>query len=67
MSLIFAQIGLTSGLLTEGLYSAVAVMVVLTAITTPLMLRALLPQSVPTEVHGRSDLVMNAPMDDEAT
>ncbi|HEY8130283.1 MAG TPA: cation:proton antiporter [Thermoanaerobaculia bacterium] len=67
VSLIFAQIGLTSGLLTEGLYSAVAVMVVLTAITTPLLLRALLPQSVPTEVHGRSDLVMNAPMDDEAT
>ena len=67
VSLIFAQIGLTSGLLTEGLYSAVAVMVVLTALATPLLLRALLPQSVPTEVHGQSDLVMDAPMDDEAT
>ena len=66
VSLIFAQIGLTSGLLSQGLYSAVAVMVVLTAIATPLLLRALLPQSEPTELHGQSDLVMNAPMDDES-
>ncbi len=65
VSLIFAQIGLTSGLLTEGLYSAVAVMVVLTAVATPLLLRALLPQSEPTEVHGQCDLVMDAPMDDD--
>ena len=65
VSLIFAQIGLTSGLLTEGLYSAVAVMVVITGFATPLLLRALLPQHAPTELHGECDLVMDAPMDDE--
>jgi Kef-type K+ transport system membrane component KefB len=43
VSLIFAQIGLTSGLLTPGLYSSIAVMVVVTAFTTPLLMRALLP------------------------
>ena len=66
VSLIFAQIGLTSGLLTQGLYSAVAVMVVLTGIATPSLLRALLPQHAPTELHGQCDLVMDAPMEDEA-
>jgi Kef-type K+ transport system membrane component KefB len=65
VSLIFAQIGLTSGLLTEGLYSAVAMMVVITGFATPLLLRALLPQHAPTELHGECDLVMDAPMDDE--
>ncbi|HLJ74795.1 MAG TPA: cation:proton antiporter [Thermoanaerobaculia bacterium] len=65
VSLIFAQIGLTSGLLSTGLYNAVAVMVVLTALATPLLLRMLLPNGVPTEQHGRSDLVMDAPMDAE--
>jgi Kef-type K+ transport system membrane component KefB len=66
VSLIFAQIGLTSGFLSAGLYSAVAVMVMITAFTTPLLLRALLPQHAPTEVHGQCDLVMDAPMDDES-
>jgi len=66
VSLIFAQIGLTSGLLTQGLYSAVAVMVVLTGIATPSLLRALLPQHAPTELHGQCELVMDAPMEDEA-
>ncbi len=65
VSLIFAQIGLTTGLLTEGLYSAVAVMVAITAIATPPLLRALLPQHAPTELHGQCDLVMDAPMEDE--
>ena len=65
VSLIFAQIGLTSGLLTQGLYSAVALMVMITAFATPLLLRALLPQHAPTELHGQCDLVMDAPMDDE--
>jgi len=65
VSLIFAQIGLTSGLLSEGLYNAVAVMVVITGLATPLLLRALLPKGVPTQQHGRSDLVMDAPMDAE--
>ena len=65
VSLIFAQIGLTSGLLIEGLYSAIAVMVVLTALATPSLLRALLPQHVPSEVRAPGDLMMDAPMDDE--
>ncbi len=65
VSLIFAQIGLASGLLTKGLYSSVAVMVVITALTAPLLLRALLQQRAPTELHGECDLVMDAPMDDE--
>jgi hypothetical protein len=52
-------------LLTEGLYSAVAMMVVITGFATPLLLRALLPQHAPTELHGECDLVMDAPMDDE--
>jgi Na+:H+ antiporter len=65
VSLIFAQIGLASGLLSAGLYSSVTVMVVLTAFATPLLLRALLPQKPPTEMHGRTDYVMDAPMEDE--
>ena len=65
VSLIFAQIGLASGLLSAGLYSSVTVMVVLTAFATPLLLRALLPQNAPTEVHGRADYVMDPPMEDE--
>jgi Kef-type K+ transport system membrane component KefB len=65
VSLIFAQIGLTSGLLTQGLYGSVAIMVMLTALVTPLLLRALLPQRAPRELPAKGDLVMDAPMDDE--
>ena len=64
VSLIFAQIGLTSALLTEGLYSAVALMVMTTCLITPLLLRALLPQHAPEEPHVRRGLVVDAPMDD---
>lgn len=65
VSLIFAQIGLTTGLLTAGLFSSVAVMVVITALLTPLLLRLLLPQHAPSEVRGECDFVMDAPMEDE--
>ena len=40
VSLIFAQIGLTSGLLTAGLFNSVTVMVIVTAFLTPILLRA---------------------------
>jgi Kef-type K+ transport system membrane component KefB len=65
VSLIFAQIGLASGLLSSGLFSSVTVMVVLTAFVTPLLLRALLAQRAPEELHGRCDFVMDAPLEDE--
>jgi Kef-type K+ transport system membrane component KefB len=42
VGLIFAQIGLSAKLLTGGLYSAVAMMVILTTLMTPLLLRAML-------------------------
>src|SRR5207253_7415447 len=42
VSLIFAQIGLTTGLLSTGLYNAVTIMVMITALLTPILLRALL-------------------------
>src|SRR5436190_4399014 len=64
VSLIFAQIGLTTGLLTEGLYSAVALMVMVTCLVTPLLLRALLSQHAPAEPQMKRDLVVDAPMDD---
>ena len=63
VGLIFAQIGLATGLLTGGLYSAVAVMVMLTTIVTLPLLRRLLVQQTPDVVHGETDYVMQAPMD----
>ncbi|HUJ12821.1 MAG TPA: cation:proton antiporter, partial [Thermoanaerobaculia bacterium] len=65
VSLIFAQLGLTSGLLSHGLYSSVAIMVVITCVVTPLLLRALLPRGMPAAERETSNLVMDAPMDDE--
>ncbi len=63
VGLIFAQIGLTTKLLSNGLYSAVALMVMLTTIVTPPILRRLLIAREPTELHGSADFVMDAPMD----
>ena len=65
VGLIFAQIGLTSKLLSAGLYSAVALMVMLTTFITPPLLRRLLvqktPDRKPDDITG--DYVMEAPMD----
>jgi Kef-type K+ transport system membrane component KefB len=65
VGLIFAQIGLSSRLLTTGLYSAVAVMIMLTTFITPPLLRRLLvqktPDRKPDDITG--DYVMEAPMD----
>jgi Kef-type K+ transport system membrane component KefB len=64
VGLIFAQIGLSTKLLNTGLYSAVAMMVLLTTLVTPPVLRVLLRQRAPEELHGASDFVMEAPSDD---
>lgn len=65
VGLIFAQIGLSTKLLSAGLYSAVAVMVILTTFITPPLLRRLLvaktPDAKPPDLTG--DYVMEAPMD----
>lgn len=64
VGLIFAQIGLSAKLLSEGLYTALATMVMLTTLMTPLLLRALLPPAAAAPVHGDVDLVVDAPMDE---
>lgn len=64
VSLIFAQIGLATGLLSKGLFSSVAVMVVITALITPILLRLLLPRQAPSAEPGACELVMDAPMDE---
>ncbi len=63
VGLIFAQIGLSTKLLDAGLYSAVMLMVILTTLVTPIMLRMMLARGAATELHGECDLVMEAPMD----
>ncbi|MGZ8868417.1 MAG: cation:proton antiporter [Thermoanaerobaculia bacterium] len=64
VGLIFAQIGLASGLLSSGLFSAVTVMVILTTIVTLPLLRMLLDKKTPEAGPGYSDYVMDAPDDD---
>jgi Kef-type K+ transport system membrane component KefB len=66
VGLIFAQIGLTTRLLDAGLYSAVALMVMITTFVTPPLLRKLL-EARPADKHPNVeiDLVMDAPMDTE--
>ncbi len=64
VGLIFAQIGLSSRLLNEGLYSAVAMMVLLTTLMTPPLLRILLVRRA-AELAVTGDLVMEAPSDGE--
>ncbi|HVG25097.1 MAG TPA: cation:proton antiporter, partial [Thermoanaerobaculia bacterium] len=65
VGLIFAQIGLTTKLLSAGLYSAVALMVMLTTFVAPPLLRRLLVQKTPDRKPGdiTGDYVMEAPMD----
>lgn len=62
VGLIFAQIGLTTTLLSSGLYSAVALMVMLTTLITPGLLRGLLVKKPPSGPTGEaSELVKEAP------
>jgi len=67
VGLIFAQIGLSAKLLSSGLYSAVALMVMVTTFITPVVLRRMLTRGKPTELHGVSDYVVDAPQDHERT
>lgn len=63
VGLIFAQVGLATGLLTGGLYSAVAMMVMVTTLITPPMLRRLLVPKTPGRKGEATDYAMDAPMD----
>ena len=63
VGLIFAQIGLSTGLLSAGLYTAVAVMVMLTTLITLPILRRLLEQRTPNPLTGEPHFVTEAPMD----
>jgi Kef-type K+ transport system membrane component KefB len=63
VGLIFAQIGLSVGLLSAGLYSAVALMIMLTTLMTPPILGVLLARGLPEERHGVADYVCDAPAD----
>jgi Na+:H+ antiporter len=67
VGLIFAQIGLTTRLLSAQLYSAVAMMIMITTFVAPPLLRRLLAQETPGELEsGSADIVMDAPMDQSA-
>lgn len=64
VGLIFATIGLSSKLIGGGMYSAVALMVMLTTFITPPLLRRLLVQGTPVKFDGAAaEYVMDAPMD----
>ncbi|HEX7154217.1 MAG TPA: cation:proton antiporter [Thermoanaerobaculia bacterium] len=64
VGLIFAQLGLTAGLLTAGLYSSVALMVMITTFVTPPVLRALLAKKGVVDDPGAvSDVVTEAMSD----
>jgi Kef-type K+ transport system membrane component KefB len=63
VGLIFATIGLTTRLLSPGLYSAVALMVMLTTFVAPPLLRRLLVPAGKQELGGAAEYVMDAPMD----
>lgn len=66
VGLIFAQIGLSTKLLDAGLFSAVALMVMITTLVTPPVLRMLLVRGTPEKFGGLlSDYVMDAPADGE--
>ena len=61
VGLIFAQMGMSSGVLNEGLYSAVTLMVMATTFMAPPLLRYLLPpldsKEKPPSLHGSEELV----------
>ncbi|HEX8412187.1 MAG TPA: cation:proton antiporter [Thermoanaerobaculia bacterium] len=67
VGLIFAQLGLTAGLLTGGLYSSVALMVMVTTFVAPPALRALLAKTrqAPQDADSAlADVVTEALADD---
>jgi len=60
---IFAQMGLTTGILSAGLYSSVAMMVIATTFVTPPLLRALLPARDSDEICD-ANYATDAPSDE---
>lgn len=64
VGLIFAQVGLSTKLLSPGLFSAVALMVMLTTFLAPPLLRRMLVAQ-PAQGRDRCDLVVDAPADQE--
>ena len=61
VGLIFAQLGLSAGLLSAGLYSSVALMVMVTTFVTPPVLRALLAKQPPQDDESAlGDIVTEA-------
>jgi Kef-type K+ transport system membrane component KefB len=66
VGLIFAQIGLSTKLISGGMYSAVALMVMLTTFIAPPLLRRLLVPGTPGNFEGgAAEYVVDAPMDRE--
>lgn len=64
VGLIFAQIGLSTKLISGGMYSAVALMVMLTTFIAPPLLRRLLVPGTPGKREGGAEeYVVDAPMD----
>jgi Kef-type K+ transport system membrane component KefB len=57
VGLIFAQLGLTAGLLSTGLYSSVAMMVMVTTFVAPPLLRSLLSKQTADEASPLCDVV----------
>ena len=67
VGLIFAQLGLSAGLLSAGLYSSVALMVMITTFVAPPALRALLSKTAGAPDDDESALsdIVNEAMDDD--
>lgn len=65
VGLIFAQLGLSAGLLSAGLYSSVALMVMVTTFIAPPLLRALLKKETPEDPGALCDVVTEAMSDGE--
>jgi Kef-type K+ transport system membrane component KefB len=64
VGLIFAQIGLSTHLISGGMYSAVALMVMMTTFIAPPLLRRLLVRGTPGKLEGGvAEYVVDAPMD----
>lgn len=66
VGLIFAQIGLSTGILAIGLYSSIAMMVIITTLIVPPLLRLFLRPTTPEPVQeGVAAYVTEAPQDRE--
>ncbi|MEO8217077.1 MAG: cation:proton antiporter, partial [Acidobacteriota bacterium] len=65
VGLIFAQIGRQRGLLNDGLYGSVALMVIITTFIAPILLRLLLPQGSSGVRGVVGSLVNDPPYEDE--